>query len=180
MLIKILIGLAVLLAIILVVAAVQPKDYRVARSTSVVAPASIPFTYANDLHRWLEVSPYAKFDAACKYTFEGPSSGVGASMTWAGNSRVGEGRMTIIESRPHELVRMRLEFIKPFASTGIAEFTFQPQNGQTAVTWSMSGEKIFVTKVMGLIMSMDKMLGGQFEEGLAAIKTRSEAEAKKS
>ena len=87
--------------------------------------------------------------------------------------------MTIVESRPNELVRIRLDFEKPFTSTGLAEFTFKPAGDQTSVTWSMTGRKNFITKAMGLIVSMDKMIGGQFEEGLANLKGLAEARAKK-
>jgi hypothetical protein len=121
-------------------------------------------------------------DPAAKYTFTGPSAGADAALAWAGNSEVGEGEMTIVESRPGELVRMRLDFEKPFKSTCVAEFTFHPVTGegnQTAVTWSMTGKKNFVSKAMCLILSMDKMVGGPFEEGLAKLKSVVEAKAKK-
>src|SRR5260221_14652047 len=100
-------------------------------------------------------------------TFGGPASGVGATMDWAGNMKVGEGSMTIVESHPNDLVRFRLDFQKPFAGTNTAEFTFQPQGGQTQVTWSMTGHNNFMGKAMGLVMNCDKMVGGQFEQGFA-------------
>jgi hypothetical protein len=105
--------------------------------------------------------------------------GTGAVYSWAGNSDVGEGRMTITESRPHELVRIKLEFIKPFSATNTTEFTFKPEGNQTAVRWSMAGENNFVSKAMCLFMNMDKMVGGDFEKGLAALKSVSEAAARK-
>jgi hypothetical protein len=179
MITKILIGVAVIVAIFLIVAALQPSEFRIVRSITISAPPSAAFAQVNDLHKWQEMSPYAKLDLAAKYSFEGPSAGTGASLAWAGNSKVGEGRMTITESRPNELVRMRLDFIKPFASTAVADFTFKPAGDQTEVSWSMAGRKIFITKAMCLIMSMDKMVGPQFEEGLANLKALSEASAKK-
>ena len=109
-------------------------------------------------------------------------AGVDAALAWKGNSKVGEGKMTIIESRPDELIRMRLDFEKPFKSTCYTEFVFRPAgNGsaQTAVTWSMTGKKAFVMKAVGLVMSMDKMVGAQFEEGLANLKSTAEAKTKK-
>src|SRR5688572_14654414 len=117
---KILIGLAGLVALFLVVAAFQPADYRVARSIVISAPPAAAFGQINDLHKWQEISPYTKLDPAAKYAFEGPVAGIGAALAWAGNNQVGEGRMTIVESRPNELVRFRLDFAKPFASTSMA------------------------------------------------------------
>jgi carbon monoxide dehydrogenase subunit G len=179
MIIKIFIGLAVLVILFLVVASRRPDDFRVERSISISAPATAAFAYVNDLHKWQEMSPYAKLDPAAKYTFTGPLAGVGASMAWVGNSDVGEGRMTITESRPDELVRMKLEFSKPMTATHTAEFAFKPSGGQTIVTWSMHGKNNLVAKAMGLIMNMDKMIGGQFAEGLATLKTLSESPAGK-
>jgi hypothetical protein len=95
----------------------------------------------------------------------------------SGNKSIGEGRMTIVESRPHELVRMRLDFMRPFASTAFAEFTFAPDDGRTAVTWSMAGRNNFMAKAIHLIVNMDRMIGGQFEHGLAALKLQAEAKS---
>ena len=178
MLIKIAAVLGVLIVIFLIAAAFQPSDFRVMRSTSISAPPAVAFAQINDLHRWQEISPYAKLDPAAKYTFEGPAAGTGASLAWAGNARIGAGRMTIIDSRRDELVRMKLEFVKPFTSTCEAEFTFKAGGGQTLVTWSMAGPKNFVSKAMGLVMNMDRMIGTQFEDGLASLKTKSEAIAR--
>jgi Polyketide cyclase / dehydrase and lipid transport len=118
-------------------------------------------------------------DPAVKTTFEGPPAGTGAAFTWAGNNQVGEGRMTITESRPNELIRFKLDFVKPFSGTSTAEFTFKPEGNQTAVTWSLSGKKNFISKAISVFMSMDKMIGGLFEKGLADLKSISESEAKK-
>src|SRR5204863_4270093 len=108
---------------------------------------------------------------AIKQTYEGAPAGTGAIYTWIGNKEVGEGRMTIIESRPSELIRIKMEFFKPFAGISTAEFTFKPEGNQTAVTWSMSGENNFMAKAIHLFMNMDKMIGGQFEKGLASMKS---------
>ena len=175
----ILTSLAVVLILFVVIAAVQPPNFRVARSTSIATPPAVPFARVNDLHKWQEMSPYVKLDPAAKYTFEGPPAGNGAALAWMGNAKVGEGRMTIVESRPNELIKMKLDFVKPFASTCMAEFSFKPEGDQTSVTWSMTGEKNFVSKAMCLFMNMDKMVGGAFEEGLANMKSLSEAASKK-
>jgi hypothetical protein len=95
---------------------------------------------------------------------------VGAIYAWVGNKEVGEGRMTMMESRPSELIRIKLEFVKPFRATNMAEFTFEPRGEQTAVTWTMTGRKNFVTKAIHLFMNMDRMVGGSFETGLAQMK----------
>ena len=113
-----------------------------------------------------------------KLTFAGPATGPGASYSWVGNNQVGEGRLTIIESRPNDLVRIKLEFMKPFAATNTAEFTFKPEGDKTAVTWSMQGNNNFIAKALHLVMNMDKMVGGQFEKGLADMKLVAEAAPK--
>ena len=94
---------------------------------------------------------------------------------WAGNEEVGEGSMTITESRPSDLIRIKLEFLKPFEATNTAEFTFKPEGSETAVTWSMEGQNNFIAKAVCLFMNMDQMLGGQFEKGLASMKSVAEA-----
>ncbi len=143
--------ITILIAIFLAVAAMQPSNFRVARSTFVAAPAGDAFAQVNDLHKWQEMSPYTKLDPNAKYTFGGPPEGKGATLAWAGNSKVGEGRMTIIESRPSQLVRMKLEFLKPFQVTNTAEFAFEERGDQTKVTWSMFGKSKFMCKAMGLL-----------------------------
>jgi hypothetical protein len=173
MLKKTVLVLAALVLLFLIVVALQPSSYRVARSVRIPASASELFGQVNDLRQFQTWNPWAKVDPAAKNTYAGPATGVGSSMSWAGNKNVGEGRMTITESRPAELVRVKMEFIKPFASTADAEFTFQPQGNETEVTWSMSGRKNFMSKAICLFMSMDRMIGGQFEKGLADLKSRS-------
>ncbi|MDD5411775.1 MAG: SRPBCC family protein [Methylobacter sp.] len=157
--------------IFLIFAAMQPSDFRVTRTGTISAPASAVFAQVNDLQKWDAWSPWAKLDPEAKNSFEGPSSGTGAIMRWSGNNKVGQGSMTIIESRPDEFIKFKLEFLKPFAATNTAEFTFNSENDQTTVTWSMYGKNNFMSKAIGLIMSCDKMVGGQFEKGLASLKS---------
>src|SRR5881396_1435918 len=168
---RVLLGLVVIVAAVVVIVAVQPAEFRVVQSAAMSAPAQVVFAQANDFHNWQAWSPWAKRDPAMKQTFEGAPAGSGAVYTWSGNRDVGEGRMTITESRPSELVRIRLEFLKPFAATNTAEFTFKPQGDQTLVTWSMAGRNGFVGKAIGLLMNMDKLVGGDFEKGLAQMKS---------
>ncbi len=171
MLKKILIALAVIVIVFVGVVAMQPSEFRVTRTATISAPAPAVFAQVNDLHNWEAWSPWAKLDPGMKQTYEGAPAGAGAIYAWAGNNQVGEGRMTMTESRPSELIRIKLEFVKPFRGTNIAEFTFKPAGDQTAVTWSMTGQKNFVAKAVHLFMSMDKMVGGYFEKGLAQMKS---------
>ena len=175
MLKKILIALAAIVVVFVVVVAMQPSEFRIARTATISARAPAVFAQVNDFHSWEEWSPWAKLDPAAKTTFEGPSAGAGAIFRWAGNKEVGEGSMTITESRPSDLIRIKLEFLKPFAATNSADFTFKPDGDQTAVTWSMAGRNNFISKAFCLFMNMDKMVGGKFEEGLAAMKSIVEA-----
>ncbi len=176
---KILIALIVIVGIFVAVVALQPSEYRVSRSATLSAPVSAVFAQVNDFHSWETWSPWAKLDPAAKTTYEGPSSGTGAIFRWVGNSDVGEGNMTITESRPSDLIKIRLEFIKPFPGVSTTEFTFKPEGGGTAVTWTMSGTNNFIGKAMCLFMNMDKMVGGDFEKGLANMKSVVEAAPKK-
>jgi len=179
MLKKIIIGVVVVVVVFLVVVALQPPQYRVVRTILIPAPPADVFVHVNDFHKWEAWSPWAKLDPACKNTYESPEAGTGAAFGWAGNSKVGEGHMTIIESQPAELVSIKLDFIKPFASTAINRFSFKPENSQTLVTWSMEGEKNFISKAFCMFMNMDKTVGGDFEKGLASLKSVTELAAKK-
>jgi hypothetical protein len=170
---KILIVLVAVVAVFAVVVALLPSEYRIARSTTVSAPEV--FAQVNDFHNWEAWSPWAKLDPSAKTTFEGPAAGQGAVLAWSGNDKVGEGRMTLTESRPAELVRIRVDFVKPFAGTSTSEFNFKPAGNQTAVTWAMSSQRNFLEKAMCLFVNMDKMLGGEFEKGLAQMKSVAEA-----
>ena len=178
MLLKTLIAVAVIVVVFVVIVALQPKEYRVARSTTISAPPAAVFAQVNDFHKWEAWNPWGKIDPAMKQAYEGAPSGVGAIYTWAGNNEVGEGRMTITESRPSDLIRINLEFFKPFAGNSTAAFTFKPEGNQTAVTWTMNGENNFMAKAIHLFMNMDKMIGGQFETGLAQMKSIVEATPK--
>ncbi len=172
---KIVIALAVLVGGLIVVVALQPKDYRVSRSTTIAAPAAVVFAQVDDFHEWATWSPWATIDPAMKQTFEGAPAGAGEIYTWSGNHEVGEGRMTIVESRPSELIRVTLDFEKPLRGTSVAEFTFRPEGDRTVVTWSMAGEKGFVAKAIHMVLGVERMIGQQFEKGLAAMKTVAEA-----
>jgi carbon monoxide dehydrogenase subunit G len=175
----ILIVIAAVIVLFVVVVATRPADFRVTRSTAISAPPAVVFAQVNDFHNWDGWSPWARMDPEMKATYAGPAAGTGAVYSWVGNNKVGEGRMTIMESHPSDLVRIKLEFIKPFAATNTAEFTFQPQGNQTTVTWNMIGKKNFMIKAMGLVMNMDKTIGGQFDQGLSQMKSVAETAARK-
>jgi hypothetical protein len=172
----ILIGVGAVVVALIAIVAAQPSTFRVARSTTIAAPAAAAFAQVNDFRRWTAWSPWEKLDPAMQRSYAGAASGTGAVYSWVGNKNVGEGRATIAESRPHELVKLKLEFLKPFKATNDVEFTFQPEGDGTLVTWAMEGRKNFMFKAMGLVMNMDAMCGKQFAAGLANLKAIAEGE----
>jgi hypothetical protein len=161
--------IVVLLGSLVALVAAQPKRFCITRSAAMSAPPSDVFAHVNDFHNWRAWSPWERLDPNLERTYEGPAAGVGAKYAWRGNKKVGEGRMTITESQPGELVRIKLEFLKPFQATNTAEFMFHPEGDGTNMTWSMIGERNFMFKAMGLVMNMDKMIGADFERGLANL-----------
>jgi hypothetical protein len=172
---KVLIGLAAIVVAACVVVATRPSEFRVSRSAAMRAPAPVVFEQVNDFRKWEAWSPYVKRDPAMKKGFEGPPSGVGAVYTWSGNREVGAGRTTIVESRPPDLIRVQLEFERPFQGTSTAEFRFEPAGDQTRVTWTLDGRNGFMGKAVGLVVDLDRMVGGDFEKGLADLKNVVEA-----
>ncbi len=170
MLKKILIGLAALVALFLVVVALQPTEFRVERAATIAAAPADVFVQVNDLHKWDAWSPWAKLDPNAKIAFAGPEAGQGAAMTWTGNDKVGEGRMTIVESRPNEAVNLKVDFVKPFEGTSMSEFAFKPEGESTVVTWTMSAHHNFLEKAFCLVMNGKKMIGDPMEKGLAKMK----------
>ncbi len=177
------IGIVLLIATFLVVVWFQPDDYRLTRATVIAAPAADVFARVNDLRKWDDWSPWAKLDPNAKITFSGPQSGPGATFSWDGNDKVGAGTMTITESKPNERIATRTDFLKPFAGTSNSDFIFWQQGNQpnastqvplTQVTWTMSGTQNFIGKAICLFMSMETMLGPDFERGLAQLKQVSE------
>lgn len=177
MLKKILIGLAIIIVIFLIVVAMQPGTYSVTRSLTIAAAPDVVFPHVNELKKWAAWNPWEKLDPNMKMTYEGPEAGVGSSYSWVGNSDVGEGKMTITGSKPNESIQFKLEFFKPMAGVSDTEFTFKPQGDRTEVTWTMSGKNNFIGKAMCMFMNMDKMIGGQFEKGLADLKAVAEKPA---
>ena len=165
----ILLALVVILAVFAVYVSQRPDDFRISRSLSIAAPASVPFAQVNDLHKWQAWSPWEGIDADLKRIYEGPSAGVGAKYGWEGK-KTGAGKMTIAQSQEPTSVRLDLDFLKPFKASNVVEFTFQPQGRNTLVSWIMTGKDTFVTKIFCLLCNRDKMCGDMFVEGLTKLK----------
>ncbi|HTF13390.1 MAG TPA: SRPBCC family protein [Burkholderiales bacterium] len=163
-----------LVAALLVYAATKPDTFRVQRSASIKAPPAKIFAILNDFQRWDAWSPWEKKDPAMKRTFSVVTSGKGAQYAWQGNSDVGQGRMEIAESTPPSKVAIKLDFVKPFETHNLVEFTLEPQGDATNVTWAMQGPSPYIAKVMQVFFSMDKMVGKDFEAGLANLKALAE------
>lgn len=163
--------LVVGMGIFAVVVAMQPAGFKVVRSTTIDAPPEVVFDQVNDFHKWENWSPWEKLDPAMKRTHEGPPSGKDAIYGWVGNDKAGEGKMTITQSKPPELIKIKLEFTRPMQDAADVEFDFQEEGKQTKVTWSMSGQnEDFVSKAFCLCMNMDKLIGRDFDKGLANMK----------
>ena len=146
-----------------------PDDFRVQRSAVVDAPADAVFPLINNFHEWPKWSPWEKIDPNLKRTYEGPDAGPGATYAWVGNGDVGEGKMTIQESKPDELIAIKLEFFKPFAGICPTTFKLEPSDSGTKVTWTMNGKNNFIAKAISVFINMDKMIGQNFEDGLAKM-----------
>jgi len=176
---KVTLILLVLAAALLTVVATRPNTLHVDRKQVLAAPPAVVFALVNDFQKWAAWSPWEKLDPSMQKKYEGAPSGVGASYYWLGNDKVGEGRMTILESVPGERIRIKLEFIKPWEGTNATTFTFAPRGEETEVTWAMDGPATFMTKLFSLVADMDGMIGKDFEKGLGQMKAVAEAEAKR-
>ncbi len=153
-------------AAVLVAASRQPDEFRVVRSATVKAPREKVFAIIEDFARWPDWSPWEKLDPAMKRERSGAARGKGAVYAWDG-AKVGAGRMEILEADAPAKVLIKLDFLKPFEAHNTAEFDLAAEGPDTRVTWAMSGRNTFIAKVMHVFMDMDKMIGGDFEKGLA-------------
>ena len=173
----ILIVLAVIVVAVialLIYASTRPDSFRVQRSITIKAPAEKVFPEVNDLRAQQSWSPWEAKDPAMNRSYSGEQSGKGAKYEWQGNKQVGHGRMEIVESTPPTKVLMKLDFVTPFPANNMAEFALQPQDDSTVVTWAIYGPSPFMSKLMGIFMSFDTMIGKEFETGLANLKARME------
>jgi hypothetical protein len=169
MIINILFGIVAVIAVLLIVVALRPAEFRVERSATLSAPAITLFEQVNDHRKFAVWNPFMKFDPNVKNTYSGPDSGVGAACSWDGNNKIGAGSATIIESKPGELVRQRMDWLRPMKGTSTVEFTFKPAGEKTVVTWAMYGKNGFMGKLVSLFINCEKMVGPQFEQGLAEL-----------
>jgi len=168
------IGAGILIAALLGFAATKPGTFRVQRSKSIQAPPEKIFALIHDFRRWGSWSPYEKFDPAMQKTYSGAARGKGAVYEWVGNGKAGAGRMEITGvSQPYQ-VTIKLDFLKPFEGHNIAEFTLQTEGDSTNVTWAVYGPQPYFAKVMSIFLSMDSLLGKEFEAGLANIRSVAE------
>ena len=165
---------AVLIAGVLIFAATKPDTFRLERSASIKAPPEKIFAILNDFKQWGVWSPWEKKDPAMKRNFGANTAGKGATYAWEGNKDVGTGNMEIAESVPPSRLTLKLNFEKPFKANNIVNFTLAPAGGGTDVTWSMEGQNNFMSKIMQVFMNMDKMVGPDFEAGLANLKAAAE------
>lgn len=149
--------------------ALRPDYFNISRSAVIDAPPEAIYPAINDFHNWEKWSPWAKLDPNAKYDYGGSPLGVNSTMSWNGGKSVGVGKMTIVESRQNERVRIKLEFSKPMKAVNDVQFDLKPVGEKTEVTWSMSGKHEFMGKVFDLIQNLDKMVGAQYEKGLANL-----------
>lgn len=168
------IAVGAIIAGVLIYAATRPDSFRIERSATIKAPREKIFALVNEFKFWTAWSPWEKIDPALKRSYAGPASGKGASYAWEGNKDVGSGRMEITESATPSKIVIRLDFLKPFEAHNTAEFTFVRQGDATTVTWAMHGPSPYLSKLIGLVFNMDRVVGGMFEQGLANLKKSSE------
>lgn len=177
MLRKILVAVAAVVVLFLGFVATRPSTYAVERAATIAAPAAVVFAQVADFERWKGWSPWEDLDPGMQRTLRGAPGAVGSAYEWAGNDKVGKGRMTVQDARPGERVGIALEFLEPFASRADTDFVLAPDGASTRVTWTMAGNLGFMEKAMGVFMDMDAMIGKDFEKGLARLKAVAEAEA---
>lgn len=166
--------IVVLIVALLIYAATRPDTFRLQRSMTINVPPEKVFPFINDFNSWRIWSPWETMDPALKRTYSGALNGKGAVYEWTGNNQVGSGRMEITESTPSSRIAIKLDFIKPFEAHNTAEFTLDSRDGSTNVTWAMYGPQPFMAKIMSVFCMMDRMVGPQFETGLANLKTLTE------
>jgi hypothetical protein len=159
-----------LIAATLIYAATRPDTFRIERAIVINARPDSLFAQINGFHQWEAWSPWDKIDPAMKRSYSGAASGKGAIYDWQGNKDVGQGRMEIVESTPSSGLLIKIDFMKPFEGHNMVQFTLAPQGEATKVTQAMYGPSPFMAKLMGLFLSMDKMVGQKYEEGLASLK----------
>lgn len=172
---KIVAVIVLLVVAVLIFAATKPDTFRVERSITIQAPPEKVFGLINDFGNWRAWSPWENLDPQMKRTYSASTVGQGAWYEWAGDDKVGKGRMEITESSPHQKILIKLDFTDPFPANNTAEFDFSSAGAATRVTWAMYGPSPFISKIFTVFMSMDKMIGGDFEKGLANLQKTAES-----
>jgi uncharacterized protein YndB with AHSA1/START domain len=171
---RVLFGLLALIALILIFAATRPGTFRVERSISVKAEPAKVYALLNDFHQFPRWSPWQNLDPGMKVTYSGAPNGQGAVYEWSGNDAVGAGRMEILKADPDASVTVKLDFLQPFEGHNTSQYTVVSSGGMTTVTWAMFGPSPYISKLMGVFVSMDSMIGKDFERGLANLKAVAE------
>jgi hypothetical protein len=164
-------GVVLVVGVVLAVAATRPNDFRVQRSASIKAPPEKIFPHINDLHAFNTWNPFNKKDPNIKGSYSGATSGPGSAYAFEGNKDVGRGRIEITDSRPASEVRMNLHILAPMEGRNVVEFTLHPKGDSTSVSWAIQGPMPYLSKVFSLFCDMDAMIGREFENGLADLKT---------
>jgi len=172
MILRMVVVAVILITLVLLFAATRPNTLSLRRSVVINAPPEKIFILINDLHRWGEWN--SEDDSTITRTFSGPASGVGAASVWDGRGKAGKGRMLIMESQASNRVAVQVEFVRPFHSHNLNEFTLASAGGSTTVTWSWRGQNLYFMKVMGVFTNMDKMMGNHFEAALGRMKAIAE------
>ena len=167
-------SIVVLLAALLIYAATKPDSFRIERRAAINAPPGKIFALINDFHQWESWSPWEKIDPALKRTYSGAASGKGAVYEWNGNKDIGQGRMEIVESSPSSKIVLNLDFVTPFEAHNFVEFSLSAEGDSTTVTQAMYGPSPYISKLMTIFFSMEKMVGDKYEEGLDNLKKLTE------
>ena len=172
---KILLGALAAIVLLLIFAATRPDTFRVERSITIKAAPDKVYALLNDFHQFPSWSPWQDLDPAMKVTYSGAASGQGAIYEWAGNSTVGAGRMEILKTAPATGVSVKLDFLQPFEAHNTSDYSIAPASADsTTVTWAMFGPSPYISKLMGIFVSMDSMIGKDFERGLGKLKAVAE------
>jgi uncharacterized protein YndB with AHSA1/START domain len=174
MILRVVIAVGVLIAMVFLVAATKPKTFRIQRSVSIDAPPERVFAHIDNLHDWARWAPQDREDPSMKRTYSGPTNGKGAVSEWIGSGSSGRGRMLITDSLPSKRVSIQVDWVKPFVARNVNDFVLEGTGTSTKVTWTMQGPNLYVMRIMGIFVNMDRTMGKHFENGLANLKAVAE------
>jgi uncharacterized protein YndB with AHSA1/START domain len=176
MVLKILALAALFVVAVLILAATKPNTFRVQRSIDIHSQPEKIFVLIDDLHNRNLWEPQDREDSTTRVTYRGPTSGKGSPSEWNGTGKAGKGQMLIAESVAPRRILVTADFTKPFQSHNLNEFLLEPHGAETHVTWTwaMQGKNLYIMKLMGIFVNMDRMMGKHFEAGLRNLKSVSE------